>query len=109
VVNVTLRDDRVARALMKLERVGLEPVLGETFTDHTVYVDGRNFMGCTFVRCTLVTETGHFGFTSKTSWEESRFAVLGPAAAVVNAYTLFEQHRGVPGVATATVDGRTDA
>jgi len=83
-VDVTQRDARIEAALRGLEAIELAVIVGATFSDADVYLDGRAFVDCTFVRCRLVAAIGHFTFGGHTSFRETGFGALEPGASVVN-------------------------
>jgi hypothetical protein len=57
--------------LTTLEKMPLELFKGRTFVDEDVYLDGREFVDCSFIRCRMFVKLGHFRFvvTGKTHQE----------------------------------------
>ena len=49
------------------------------FVDQTIFLDGRDFVGCTFTNCTLVTFVGQFGLEGPTEYADCKWQFAGPA------------------------------
>lgn len=58
-VDVTREDPRITDVLVRLDAVELEVVRDKILTGD-VYIDGRQFIDCTFVDARLITSTGRF-------------------------------------------------
>jgi hypothetical protein len=58
--DLTLEDERVTKMRSALSDDALVPVVGQSFVDQTIYLDGRSFRSCHFLRCTFVIRLGWF-------------------------------------------------
>jgi hypothetical protein len=58
--DLALEDERVTRVRSALSDDALVPVVGHSFVDQTIYLDGRSFRSCHFLRCTFVIRLGWF-------------------------------------------------
>lgn len=101
--SMAVADYRIRSASQTLRGISLRRIENRTFTDQDVYLDGRHFVGCTFIRCRLITELGHFELGGRIEMEGSRLALFGPAAAAVNVNDLMAG-KSVPGVGNQVRD-----
>jgi len=59
-IDLTVEDERVTKMRDALSDDALVSVIGQSFVDQTVYLDGRSFRGCRFLRCHFVIRLGWF-------------------------------------------------
>jgi hypothetical protein len=85
-VDVSQPDPRVGRWLDQLGAIPMEEVQGQTFESIDVWPDGRRFIDCRFIRCTVHIRLGYFDVlvapgTSPTAppFGDSRIIVHGMA------------------------------
>jgi hypothetical protein len=84
-------DPRFARVLQQVydPRFALVRIEGQTFRSQQVFLDGRRFVRCSFIGCTMTTYVGRFLFDGCDVVESAIFTD-GPAAAVSNLVNLRE-------------------
>lgn len=67
----------------------MEIVTGATFTNETVVMDERKFLGCTLTDCVLIYSGGEIGFDPKTLFNRCRFEFRGIAWRTVQVMRVF--------------------
>jgi len=75
-------DRRIQDLLAEIERMDLVPVLGQSFEDQDIYLDGREFVDCNFKHCRLFSHLGHWRFSGKYKLERCGFHFQYPASVV---------------------------
>jgi hypothetical protein len=84
--DVTKPDSRIPPILTSIEKLKLEVIKNQVFLDQDVYLDGREFVDCSFKRCRMFVKLGNFliTVTGKTHQEMGycEFVFLPPASAV---------------------------
>jgi len=59
-IDLAREDERVTKVRDALSDDALVAVVGRSFVDQTIYLDGRSFRGCQFLRCQFVIRLGWF-------------------------------------------------
>ena len=86
---------QVSEILTEIEKVVLEVVQDRQFRDEPVYMDGREFQGCTFTECRLFIKLGFFVATD-CNFVSSQFQMSGPANSLKNFLDLVYRQQGFP-------------
>ena len=53
-------DNRIQDLLDQIKNMDLAPVFGRNFENEDVYLDGREFVDCSFKNCRLFSHIGHW-------------------------------------------------
>lgn len=77
--DVSVVDPQVVEAIEQLKWLVLLPIEGVTYEDQVVFLDGRAFTNCSFIRCEMTILLGRFALTGTTnisqcSWRLSEVA-----------------------------------
>jgi hypothetical protein len=101
--DVSGEDPRISDFLDNVERdlIYIE-VIGETFVDQDVYLDGRYWDKCTFRRCRIISRAGLFRMGNCTFAEHKGIALHGPAARL---FELLTASRNMGGDVDIVIDG----
>jgi hypothetical protein len=84
----TVADPRVTVVLDQMTGLDLTRVQGVTFESKTVFLDGRQFVGCTFTNCDIRIVMGVFVIEDGT-FTGCAFRLYGPAAKVAEVIDTF--------------------
>lgn len=88
-------DRRIQDLLAEIEKMDLAPVFGQDFENQDIYLDGREFVDCTFKRCRLFSHIGHWRISGKYHLESCGFHFQYPASVVWD--TTVKVNRQEPG------------
>jgi hypothetical protein len=77
--DVGLPDARAQEIVARLPTMALGTIKGRTFQDQDVYLDGRDFVDCTFIRCRMIFALGWFAVRGRLQVRECNWS-LGPPA-----------------------------
>ena len=75
-------DRRVQDLLAEIEKMDLVPVFGQNFEGDDVYLDGREFVDCSFKKCRLFCHLGHWRISGKIILVDNSFDFRYPASVV---------------------------
>lgn len=75
-------DGRIQDLLVEIEKMDLGPVFGKNFEDEDIYLDGREFVDCSFKKCRLFSHLGHWRISGKTNLVDCNFRFQYPASVV---------------------------
>lgn len=74
---------RITEFLGRLQRLSRARYEGVVFEDQDVFLDGRDFINCTFRRCRLRIVLGAFMFSGTQNLSECSWLLGGPADSTV--------------------------
>jgi hypothetical protein len=77
--DVTTPEPRIDRILAGLQQWQFETAQGIDFTDQDVYLDGREFVDCSFRGCRVYITLGYFRMINPRAFVDCRFYLAGPA------------------------------
>jgi hypothetical protein len=80
-------DYRIQGILTDIEKAALEQVKDEEFVEQDVYLDGREFQGCTFRNCRIFAKLGHFVIRGSLL-KHCSFEFGGPAKGVKSVFDM---------------------
>lgn len=81
-MNLHKPDTRIQDLLAEIEKMDLAPVLDQSFEDQDIYLDGREFVNCSFRHCRLFSHIGHWRISGAYHLEDCGFHFQYPASVV---------------------------
>jgi hypothetical protein len=75
-------DRRIQDLLSEIERMDLVGVFGQNFENEDIYLDGREFVDCSFKDCRLFCHVGHWRISGKYDLDRCGFHFQYPASTV---------------------------
>ncbi len=81
--DVSQPDARIVEFLGNLQRLGRVRYENTVFEDQAVFLDGRDFVNCTFRRCRFHILVGAFVFTGTQNITECQWLLGGPTESTV--------------------------
>jgi hypothetical protein len=75
-------DSRIQDLLTQIKKIDLSPVFGRDFENKDIYLDGREFVDCSFENCRLYSNIGHWQVSGKYQLQDCVFEFGYPARVV---------------------------
>jgi hypothetical protein len=89
-------DERASAVLAQLATMELTPIVGQYFADQAVFLDGRSFRVCRFLRCKFYARLGWYEIIGPTPMSDCGMLLEKPAIGAHNLYEgLANSRRGV--------------
>jgi len=80
---VAYPDERINSILTGIEKVNLEVIADQEFIEQDVYLDGRHFKNCAFIKCRMFIKLGYFFIEGpRIQLDGCTFNMDGPAGRV---------------------------
>lgn len=83
-------EPRINQLLTALQQWEFDTAQGIEFEDQDVYMDGREFIDCSFRRCNVYITLGYFRMTNPRAFVDCRFYLAGPAEIMKTLVDLIE-------------------
>ena len=90
-------EPRINQLLATLQQWEFDAAQGVDFEEQDVYLDGREFIDCSFRRCNIYITLGYFRMINPRALVDCRFYLAGPAEIMKTLVDLVEGRTGAPG------------
>lgn len=84
-------EPRIGSVLANLKDGEFEVARGIDFTEQDVYLDGREFVDCSFRNCRIYITLGYFRLINPRAFVDCNFYLAGPAEIVKTLIDLIER------------------
>ncbi len=88
--DVAAPEPRINRVLAELQEWEFDTAKGKDFVEQDVYLDGREFVDCSFRSCRIYVTLGYFRMINPRALVDCRFYLAGPAEIMKTLVDLVE-------------------